>query len=201
MTRISFFITVSTILCHKYSLWNIYQGVANGTRKNHGLGNLSSNLEFSNTSQKTSKCGKNISDTLGYTSCATFCSYHILMSYVIYYWTDTRQHGIYLLNSWRLATGWLLLVQMRTIIHVSSEQATGTGYRYNLIIFIYSSVRISCSSYFAANSFQNQLEFSQNEVSGSDFVKTFKSRSQIFKQRSWRLGKSQILPFATLISP
>ena len=25
-----------------------------------------------------------------------FCSYHILMSSVIYYWTDTRQHGIYL---------------------------------------------------------------------------------------------------------
>ena len=27
---------------------------------------------FSNRSQKTSKCGKNISDKLGYTSCATF---------------------------------------------------------------------------------------------------------------------------------
>ena len=29
-------------------------------------------LWFSNRSQKTSKCGKNISDTLGYASCATF---------------------------------------------------------------------------------------------------------------------------------
>ena len=27
-----------------------------------------------------------------------FCSYHILTSSVIYYWTDARQHGIYLLN-------------------------------------------------------------------------------------------------------
>ena len=27
-----------------------------------------------------------------------FCSYHILTSTVIYYWTDVRQHGIYLLN-------------------------------------------------------------------------------------------------------
>ena len=27
-----------------------------------------------------------------------FCSYHILTSSVIYYWTDGRQHGIYLLN-------------------------------------------------------------------------------------------------------
>ena len=28
-----------------------------------------------------------------------FCSYQILTSSVIYYWTDARQHGIYLLNS------------------------------------------------------------------------------------------------------
>ena len=27
-----------------------------------------------------------------------FCSYHILTSSVIYYWTDARQHGIYSLN-------------------------------------------------------------------------------------------------------
>ena len=27
-----------------------------------------------------------------------FCSYHILTSSVIYYWTDARQHGIYFLN-------------------------------------------------------------------------------------------------------
>ena len=27
-----------------------------------------------------------------------FCSYHILTSSVIYYWTDARQHGIYLLK-------------------------------------------------------------------------------------------------------
>ena len=27
-----------------------------------------------------------------------FCSYHILTSSRIYYWTDARQHGIYLLN-------------------------------------------------------------------------------------------------------
>ena len=40
---------------------------------------------FSNRSQRTSKCGKNISDTLGCALCATFCSYHILTSSVIYY--------------------------------------------------------------------------------------------------------------------
>ena len=27
-----------------------------------------------------------------------FCTYHILTSSVIYYWTDAQQHGIYLLN-------------------------------------------------------------------------------------------------------
>ena len=50
---------------------------------------------FSNRSQRTSKCGKNISVPL-------FCSYHILTSSVIYYWTDAWQLGIYLLidNSW-----------------------------------------------------------------------------------------------------
>jgi len=29
-----------------------------------------------------------------------FCSYHVLTSSVIYYWTDARQHGIYFLNRW-----------------------------------------------------------------------------------------------------
>ena len=37
-----------------------------------------------------------------------FCSYHILTSSVIYYWTDTRQHGIYLLNK----QTWLLEVHV-----------------------------------------------------------------------------------------
>ena len=53
---------------------------------------------FRNRSQMTSKCGKNISDRLSCTSCATFFSYHILMSSVIYYWTDAQQLGIYLLT-------------------------------------------------------------------------------------------------------
>ena len=32
-----------------------------------------------------------------------FCSYHILTSSVIYYWTDARQHGIYLLSDYNYA--------------------------------------------------------------------------------------------------
>ena len=53
----------------------------------------------SNRSQRTSKCGKNVIDTLGYrVVCHFFLSHHILTSSVIYYWTDARQHGIYLLD-------------------------------------------------------------------------------------------------------
>ena len=43
------------------------------------------------------KCGRNISDTLGSTSVPLFGSHLILMSSVIYYWTDTLKHGTYLL--------------------------------------------------------------------------------------------------------
>ena len=56
-------------------------------------------LKFPNRSQKVSKCGKNVSETLGYRlQWHFFCSYHILTPSVIYYWTDAPQHGIYLLN-------------------------------------------------------------------------------------------------------
>ena len=47
--------------------------------------------------QRTSKCGKNISDTLARTYVPLFCSYHILTSSVIYNWTDAQQLGVYLL--------------------------------------------------------------------------------------------------------
>ena len=44
---------------------------------------------------------------------------------------------------------------------------------------------------------KSRARFSSVRVSGSDFVKTFKSRSRIFKQGSRRLGESRIIPFAT----
>ena len=60
----------------------------------------------SNRSQKTSKCDENITNKLGCASCVNFfCSYHILTSSVIHYWTDTRQHGINLFfrrSSWEI---------------------------------------------------------------------------------------------------
>ena len=59
---------------------------------------------FSNRSRRTSKCGKNISDTFGCARVPLFYRYHILTSSVIYYWTDARQHGIYLwIRGWVLA--------------------------------------------------------------------------------------------------
>ena len=48
---------------------------------------------FSNSSQKVSKCAKNISDTW-LSPCVPLCSYHILMLFVICYWADAQQHWI-----------------------------------------------------------------------------------------------------------
>ena len=47
---------------------------------------------------------------------------------------------------------------------------------------------------------KSRARFSSVRVSGSDFVKTLKSRSRIFKQGSRRLGESRILPFTTPIA-
>ena len=46
------------------------------------------------------QCGNNISDTLGYylMRCATFLFLPHFDAICIYYWTDSQQHGIYLLN-------------------------------------------------------------------------------------------------------
>ena len=43
----------------------------------------------------------NVGDTLGCTSFASFRSNHIFSSSVIYYWTDSRQHRIYLSRIFR----------------------------------------------------------------------------------------------------
>ena len=52
---------------------------------------------FSYRSQMTSKCGKNNKVAhKAIAECVTDVLYHILTSSVIYCWTDTRQHGIYL---------------------------------------------------------------------------------------------------------
>ena len=48
-------------------------------------------LKVPKRSQKTSKCGKNVSDTLGYASCATFL-------FLPHFDVICDLHGIYLLN-------------------------------------------------------------------------------------------------------
>ena len=45
-----------------------------------------------------------------------FCSYHILTSSVIYYWTDTQQLGIYLLN--RPIETWNLFVLKNKMLFI-----------------------------------------------------------------------------------
>ena len=71
--------------------WSLYK-----TNRFHAAVGL-----FSNRLQRTSKCGKNISDTctLACGSCATSSFLPHLTSSVIYYWTDAQQHRIYLLNT------------------------------------------------------------------------------------------------------
>ena len=56
---------------------------------------------FSNRSQRTSKCGKNISATFLFLHLSFFKS-SLLIPTGIYYWTDARQLGIYLLNRVKL---------------------------------------------------------------------------------------------------
>ena len=56
---------------------------------------------YSYRSQKTSKFDKNISDTLG---CASWATYLYLTSSVSYSSTDARKHGIYLLSKYTLET-------------------------------------------------------------------------------------------------
>ena len=59
------------------------------------------------TSQITSKCGKSkkyshkplpecFTESVNFSGVCHWCSYHILMSSVIYYWTDAQQRRIYL---------------------------------------------------------------------------------------------------------
>ena len=59
---------------------------------------------FSNRLQKTSSLVRTTVTPSAITSCVTFCSYHILESSAIYYWTEAQLHGIFLLNSQLNAT-------------------------------------------------------------------------------------------------
>ena len=53
---------------------------------------------FPNRSQKTSTCGKNVSDTLAFGSCATFLflpHFDVIFDLLL---SDVQQHGIHFLN-------------------------------------------------------------------------------------------------------
>ena len=55
-------------------------------------------VQFSNRSQRMQNVVRTSVTHSAAPRVPLFCSYHILMSSVIYYLTDTQQHGIYLLN-------------------------------------------------------------------------------------------------------
>ena len=80
-----------------------------------------------------------------------FCSYHILTSSVIYYWTDAQQHGIYLLKTYKLAeavlcinlghvaaTGVGLKPPQRLIKGgLNSRKHQGMFYKYSILMILY----------------------------------------------------------------
>ena len=87
LTQLAIFVSVKVAKFEIKRLFSVYfNSLLYKTNRFHVAVRL-----FSNRSQRTSKCGKNISDTLGCAPCATFlflplfCSYHILTSSVIYY--------------------------------------------------------------------------------------------------------------------
>ena len=85
------------------------------------------------------------------------------------------RHGVTFWNSWLID---LIFIEYRVAhCHVSLRTVLETGSDFRKM--------------------KSRARFSWYRVSGSDFVKAFKSRSRIFKQGSRRLGESRILPFTT----
>ena len=77
---------------------------------------------LSNRSRMTSKCGKN--NEVAHEPQARLCHlcfYHILTSSVIYYWTDPRQHAIYLFYT-------MIRKEKRPIHIPASYRLTGRGF-------------------------------------------------------------------------
>ena len=82
---------------------------------------------FSSRWKMRPKCGKNISNSLGSASCATFSlSPHFDFwrhLHVIFRWTDAGKHGICLLNDYlnqyRWKRFWLLNIKVNSFFHVS----------------------------------------------------------------------------------
>ena len=98
-------VTIAIINCDNFWFWRLWSKLWQDMNwwRNHSKTGLCFNLVkrlFSNRWKKTS------SVTLGVPHMPLFCSYHILMSSVIYYWSDVWQHGICLLKL-NLSSRWL----------------------------------------------------------------------------------------------
>ena len=87
-----------------------------------------------------------------------FCSYHILTSSVIYYWTDARQHGIYLLISKR-----------QTSEQTSWACTRLTGQYYLLCEGIMSSPSAP-SIFHALSHFSPKLDFTHSHVRTPSYI-------------------------------
>jgi len=80
------------------------------------------------------KYGKNMSDMLTEPHVLLLCSYHILMSFVIYCWTGTQKHGIYLLN-------------MYSILHLLNRQgfaSTISSLRHKYVLIRTGGFHLTC---------------------------------------------------------
>ena len=101
-----------------------------------------------------------------------WCSYHILASSVIYYWTDARQHGIYLLIL-------LLLILLLLICHSHCNNAA----QYN-IPFLYSFFKTSWSIAFLRPAKYNFKAIVSFKEEGAKFVHSLRKRKKREKNMS-----------------
>ena len=108
-----------------------------------------------------------------------FCSYHILTSSVIYYWTDARQHGIYLLNLQRIdlmwksrsVYRWKFLNKFKERKKCQNEQ--GNRFRYNAFSIL------SCETLVNSNPWCNRSTemMSQNKLDPFSCIVVYEPKS------------------------
>ena len=179
------------LACKLMHVIHAHKEVANGIRKIQGLGNFCSNLEISEefwmSLEISFSCvslrlglsnfwqrGLGVSDFCFFLPTVSIKTMIKLFSRV--FKSKISRHGVTFWNSWLIDL--ILFIEYRVAhCHVSLRTVLETGSDFRKM--------------------KSRVRFSWYRVSGSDFVKAFKSRSRIFKQGSRRLGESQILPFAT----
>ena len=121
--------------------------------------------------QMTSKCVKNMSDTLPH-----FFSNSISTSSMIYHWTDARQHGVYLLT-WQQA-----LLRGRTNGAFPQVSKTEKDAIWHMILTY--SLRLSCP--------RQRVKISFRTVN----IQYVILWGDLFDKIGWRVGKTWVLMWA-----